>query len=68
MKFILILFLTIWLAACSSTEKSEVIPDRFNNFMRLILTDMIMNMRILVFVVIEIMVDNQLYLQLKRLI
>ncbi len=33
MKFILILFLTIWLAACSSAEKSEVIPDRFKNFM-----------------------------------
>jgi protein involved in ribonucleotide reduction len=33
MKFILILFLTIWLTACSSAKKPEIIPDRFKDFM-----------------------------------
>ena len=32
-KSILTSFLVFWLAACSNTDKAEIIPDRFKNFM-----------------------------------
>ncbi len=32
-KSILTSFLVFWLAACSNTDKPEIIPDRFKNFM-----------------------------------
>lgn len=32
-KSIVTSFLVFWLAACSNTDKAEIIPDRFKNFM-----------------------------------
>jgi len=32
-KSIVTSFLVFWLAACSNTDKTEIIPDRFKNFM-----------------------------------
>lgn len=32
-KSIVTSFLVFWLAACSNTDKPEIIPDRFKNFM-----------------------------------
>ncbi|WP_335954814.1 hypothetical protein [Acinetobacter guillouiae] len=34
-KSILTSFLVFWLAACSNTDKPEIIPDRFKNFMNI---------------------------------
>ncbi|MCG7221333.1 hypothetical protein [Acinetobacter sp. AG3] len=34
-KSIVTSFLVFWLAACSNTDKAEIIPDRFKNFMNI---------------------------------
>ena len=60
-------FLVFWLAACSNTDKPEIIPDRFKNFMNTYFHVIFMNIRILMLVVIIIMVSNMHCLKLKKL-